>query len=202
MTTVALDRRDRSLDKRTEEFVQLRYSKAFGPLTWQELETLSNQHFQIHHARLGCDFTFVSVLLNRSLPRTFGRSGGGEVPRRGGPAEGPGRVGWGSEAAGVSHNSPRAQTCTFEGPGLQKNHQNSTKGPPREGRKKEIVAGEGKKAKFCVVRRRAVQERAVLRRAVFDRKSTRNKKKNRHKHEGEQEETGGQKGFPRDGSEK
>ena len=26
------------------------------------------------------------------------------------------------EAARVSHDNPRAQTCTFEGPGLQKHH--------------------------------------------------------------------------------
>ena len=31
------------------------------------------------------------------------------------------------EAAGVSHHSPRAQTCTIKGPGLHKNHQNSTR---------------------------------------------------------------------------
>ena len=29
------------------------------------------------------------------------------------------------------------QTCTFEGPDLQQHHQNSTRRPPREGRKKE-----------------------------------------------------------------
>ena len=53
------------------------------------------------------------------------------------------------EAAGVSHDSPRAQTRTFEGPGLQR-HQNSTRRPPREGRKKEKSGGRGKKksAKF------------------------------------------------------
>ena len=38
-------------------------------------------------------------------------------------------------AAGVSHDSPRAQTCTFEGPGLQKHHQNSTKRTNKRGRK-------------------------------------------------------------------
>ena len=31
------------------------------------------------------------------------------------------------KAAGVSHDNQRAQTCTFEGPGLQKHHQNSTR---------------------------------------------------------------------------
>ena len=30
-----------------------------------------------------------------------------------------------------SHDSPKAQTCTFEGPGLHKHHQNSTIRPPR-----------------------------------------------------------------------
>ena len=47
-------------------------------------------------------------------------------------------------AAGVSHDSPRAQTCTFEGPGLQSHHQISTKRPPREEERMKIVAGEGK----------------------------------------------------------
>ena len=52
------------------------------------------------------------------------------------------------EATGVSHDNERAQTCTFEGSGLQKHHQNSAKGPTREKRLK-TVAGEGKKgAKF------------------------------------------------------
>ena len=31
----------------------------------------------------------------------------------------------------------------FQGPGLQKHHQNSTKGPPREEERMKIVAGEG-----------------------------------------------------------
>ena len=49
-------------------------------------------------------------------------------------------------AAGVSHDSPRAQTCTFEGPGLQKHHQNSTKRTKREGEKNENCGGrKGKK---------------------------------------------------------
>ena len=33
-------------------------------------------------------------------------------------------------AAGVSHDSPRAQMCTFQGSGLQKHHQNSTRRHP------------------------------------------------------------------------
>ena len=64
-------------------------------------------------------------------------------------------------AAGVSHDSPRAQTCTFEGPGLQKHQQNSTKGPQRERRMK--------RAKFWAVRRRVVR-RKVVRRKVVQRK--------------------------------
>ena len=53
----------------------------------------------------------------------------------------PQNLAWESGAAGVSHDIPRAQTCTFEGPGLQKHHQNSTKGPPREGEKNENCGG-------------------------------------------------------------
>ena len=49
-------------------------------------------------------------------------------------------------AAGVSHDSPRAQTCTFEGSGLHKHQQNSTKRTnKREGEQNKIVVGEGKK---------------------------------------------------------
>ena len=70
-------------------------------------------------------------------------------------------------AAGVPHDSPRAQTCTFQGPGLQKHQQNSTKGPQERERRMKIVAGGGKKrAKFWAVRRRAVRRRAVRRNAV------------------------------------
>ena len=48
-----------------------------------------------------------------------------------------------------SHTTARElQTCTFQGPALQKPHQNSTERPPREGEKRmKIVAGEGKKAR-------------------------------------------------------
>ena len=53
---------------------------------------------------------------------------------------------------GVSHDSPRAQTCTFQCPGFQKHHQNSTrrhperqkkneKGLEREKKKSEILGG-------------------------------------------------------------
>ena len=46
-------------------------------------------------------------------------------------------------AAGVSHDSPRAQTCTFHGSGLQKHQQNSTEGPQERERRMKIVAGGG-----------------------------------------------------------
>ena len=74
----------------------------------------------------------------------------------------------GGPVAGVSHDSPRAQTCTFEGSGLQKHHQNSTKRTNKRGKKRiKTVAGEGKKrAKFWAVRRRGVRRREVPRRGV------------------------------------
>ena len=50
-------------------------------------------------------------------------------------------------SAGVSHDSPRAQPCTFERPGLQKHHHKRMKFPAER---------EKKRAKFCVVRGRAV----------------------------------------------
>ena len=54
------------------------------------------------------------------------------------------------------------QTCTFEGPGLQKHHQNSTKKTKREGKKNKNCGGRGKKrAKFWAVRRRGVRRRGV-----------------------------------------
>ena len=42
-------------------------------------------------------------------------------------------------AAGVSHDRPRAQTFTFERPGLQKHHQNSTRRHPEREEKNELV---------------------------------------------------------------
>ena len=52
------------------------------------------------------------------------------------------------EAAGVSHDSQRAQTCTFE-PWRFKTPQNSTRRPPERDKKSENGSGEGKKsAKF------------------------------------------------------
>ena len=37
---------------------------------------------------------------------------------------------------GLAHDTPRAQTCTFEGSGASKHHQNSTRRPPRKKEKK------------------------------------------------------------------
>ena len=48
-------------------------------------------------------------------------------------------------AAGASHDNQRAQTCTFEGPGLQKHHQNSTRRVPEREEKNEFCGGRGKK---------------------------------------------------------
>ena len=47
---------------------------------------------------------------------------------------------------GLHTDSPRAQTCTFERPDLQKHHQNSTRRPPRERRKNENCGGRGEKS--------------------------------------------------------
>ena len=54
-------------------------------------------------------------------------------------------------AAGALTRQPEnSKRAHFRAPALQKPHQNSTKGPPRERRKKENCGGEGKKsAKFC-----------------------------------------------------
>ena len=70
-------------------------------------------------------------------------------------------------AAGVSHDNQRAQTCTFEGPGLQKHQQNSTRRHPEREEKNEFCGGRGKKrTKFWAVPRRVVPGRAVPGRAV------------------------------------
>ena len=53
-----------------------------------------------------------------------------------------GPVWWGRR---VSHDNQRAQTCTFEGPGLQKHHQNSTRRHPEREEKNEFCGGRGKK---------------------------------------------------------
>ena len=51
----------------------------------------------------------------------------------------------GPETAGVSHDNPRAQTCTFQGPHLQKHHQNSNERSSERGRKNENCGGRGEK---------------------------------------------------------
>ena len=47
----------------------------------------------------------------------------------------------------VSHDNPRAQTCTTEGPGLQKHNQNSTGRHPKREEKNEFCGGRGKQKK-------------------------------------------------------
>ena len=47
--------------------------------------------------------------------------------------------------AGVSDDSPRTPNVHILGPGLQNHHQDSTRRPPREGRKKEKCGGRGNK---------------------------------------------------------
>ena len=49
---------------------------------------------------------------------------------------------------GVSHVSPRAQTCTFEGPGLQKHHQNSTRRPPEREQERKWERDKEKKSEI------------------------------------------------------
>ena len=50
---------------------------------------------------------------------------------------------------GLAHDSPRTQTCTFQGTCASKHHQNSTRRPPERHRNSETVAGKGRKrAKF------------------------------------------------------
>ena len=69
--------------------------------------------------------------------------------------------GWGQRRGGApkndalglkprrTHESPRGQTCTFEFPGLQKHHQNSTIRPPeRERKRTKMDAEEGKKSEI------------------------------------------------------
>ena len=46
---------------------------------------------------------------------------------------------------GVSHDNPRAQMDTFEGPGLLFNNQNSTRRYTKREKRNEMVGGEGKK---------------------------------------------------------
>ena len=75
--------------------------------------------------------------------------------------------------AGVSHDSPRTETCTFQGPGLQNTTKIQRKDPPprrkdplppRERKRMKTVAGEGRKranGRSCggVVQRRGAQWR-------------------------------------------
>ena len=63
-------------------------------------------------------------------------------------------------AAGVSHDNQNTKRAHFEGPGLQKHHQNSTRRHPE--REERICGGRGKKrAKFWAVLGRAVLGRSV-----------------------------------------
>ena len=75
-------------------------------------------------------------------------------------------------AAGVSPDSPRVQTCTFQGSCLQKHHQNSTRIHPEREEQNEFCGGRGKKkSKFWAVPGRAVPGRAVPGRAVREGRS-------------------------------
>ena len=61
-------------------------------------------------------------------------------------------------SAGVSHDSPRAITCTFEGPGITPPNFHET--TLKRGREDENSGGRGKKrAKFWVALRRGVRRR-------------------------------------------
>ena len=51
-------------------------------------------------------------------------------------------------AAGVSHDNPRAQMCTFEGPGASNTTKIQRKGPTREGEKKQNCGGREKKSEI------------------------------------------------------
>ena len=55
----------------------------------------------------------------------------------------------------VSHDSPRAEMCTFEGPGASNTHQNPRENSQRRQQKERNGGGERKKrAKFWAVQRR------------------------------------------------
>ena len=94
------------------------------------------------------------------------REGGGPSgARRAGAQKGGGPEGWGLEGWEFP-KSPRTPNVHIRGSQRLKNNQNSTRRPPREGRKKENCGGRGKKsAKFWAVWRRAVPQRAVRGRA-------------------------------------
>ena len=90
-----------------------------------------------------------------------------QTQKKWGPG-GPPPEGWGGRRLGLTLSSnswgkgppgfhTTAQTCTFEGPGLQKHHQNSTRRPQRERERAKMEAREGeKKAKCWAVWRRGV----------------------------------------------
>ena len=50
-----------------------------------------------------------------------------------------------ARAAAVSHDSPRVQTCTFEGPGASNTTKIPREDPQRERKRTKMGAGEGKK---------------------------------------------------------
>ena len=86
---------------------------------------------------------------------------------------------------------PESQTWKFEGSGLQKHHQNSTRRPPREGRKSTTLGleREKKRAKFWVVRRKgrpssggAVQRRGQSGRGKILKTPTKNLEHTTHTH--------------------
>ena len=57
------------------------------------------------------------------------------------------------------HDSPRAQTCTFQAPAFKNTHKIQREDPKVREERVKIVAGEGKKrAKFWAVRRRGVRQ--------------------------------------------
>ena len=97
-------------------------------------------------------------------PEGWGRVGPRRVgpPRVGGPkfpALSRAPAAWFGGAAGASHDSPRAQTCTFQGTCAQNT--------PRDTQKERNDGGKGKKkSEIWAVRGRAVRQRAVRQRAV------------------------------------
>ena len=69
------------------------------------------------------------------------------MARRSGGGGGGGPVGGGlggAVRAGVSHDSPRAQTCTFEGPSIQKNTTKIQREDPQRGTKRANMVARGK----------------------------------------------------------
>ena len=88
----------------------------------------------------------------------------GPKPRRSGGSKGGRPKRWGAqnfalpvpEDGGAAQDSPKAQTCTFEGPRLLKHHQNSTRKQPEREEKNEFCGGTGRN--FGRSRGRAVPE--------------------------------------------